>query len=128
MHAGALLQSVPMRRLLAAAVLAAGLAGFLPSDAAASEAPPVSEALEPGTGTRPFDGGPTENPEDWVVAAGLVCYVVLPLLALVATGVFVYRTFVRESAGSLVLPAERTAWVARGAAARAPPGIALLRF
>ena len=112
--------------LLVVALLVVFLA---PRDATAAEAPAVAQ---PDDASVPESRGPIEKPEDWIAVVGIVCYSVIPALAIMAIGIITYR-WIAQGQASLFLPAEqRNAWMWRSSAgipARPPPeGLVLLRF
>ena len=70
--------------------------------------------------------GPVEKPEDWIAVAGIVCYVVLPIVFVVGLGFVAYELWTRNSDAALLGPAASSAWIYRGP--RPPRGLVLLRF
>ena len=113
-----------MRVLLASLILAAG-ALFFPRDASAAPAPPSTlESPE----SDPSSPAPLKQKEDWLVVAGLVCYVALPAIVTVVAVVLFVRFLATDVYGSGATARSRLGPPVDPLRLRPPPGVVLLRF
>lgn len=114
-----------MRFLFLGLVVVAAVLFLAPETAHASEMSSLSFAdFVEAQAANPK--GPVEQPEDWIAVAGIVCYVILPIVFIAGLGFLGYEFWTRNSGAALLGSAESSAWIYRGL--RPPPGIVLLHF
>ena len=110
-----------MRALLAALIVATAASLFAPAEAAAAEAPAAAEREDP-------PAEPLHQKEDWIVVAGLVCYVALPAIVTIVAAVLFVRFLASDVYGSGATARSLLGPPADALRLRPPPGLVLLRF